>query len=144
MDSTTNYCTYFGLWSMDLLETLGVLINRVIQINCRNTGLHLRVSGLIPNGSSGFLDKFSLSSICIADLGLFYKFHNAIGVDRRRKIKVNKERFRAPPSSSSSRWWLKLIIHAEVRSLVKTHQHCIVYLRASLKHEAILKTIVLM
>lgn len=77
---------------MGLLETLGVLINRVIQINCSNTGLYLRVSSLILNGSSGFLDNFSHSNICIADLDLRYTFHNAISIDRGRKIKLKLTR----------------------------------------------------
>lgn len=77
---------------MGLLETLGVLINRIIQINRSNTGLNLRVSGSILNGSSGFLDNFSLSTICIADLSLRYTFHNAIGVDKMRKIQLKLTR----------------------------------------------------
>lgn len=77
---------------MGLLETLRVLIYRIIQINYSNTGLNLRVSGSILNGSSGFLDEFSLSAICIADLSIRYTSHNAIGVDRRRKIKLKLTR----------------------------------------------------
>lgn len=143
---TTNYCTYFGLWGMGLLETLGVLIHRVIQTNCSNTGLYLRVSGSILNGSSGFSDNFSLSTICIADLGLRFTFHSAIGVDRRIKIKLKLTRngLEHLQHLQVAHHHLKLIIYAEVRSLVNTNRHCMAYLRASVKHEASLKTIFLM
>lgn len=39
----------------------------------------------IPGGSSEFSNHFSLSSVCIATLGLSYPYKNAIGVFKRKK-----------------------------------------------------------